>query len=125
MLKHVKCIKNRVTDRSQKVVVNGELSLYGNIFNAALQGSVRAPVLFIIFGSDLEVNIELFLIEFLDATKIDGVRSWSVGYSAFGHLCQRYSEGIAICDGAGGTSCPDKMQRPWSVLLSTAPLLNV
>lgn len=82
-------------------------------------------MLFIIFGSDLEVNIKLFLIKILDGTKIDGMRSWAVGYNALGHLCQRYSKGIDTCDEAGGTWCPVKMQRLWSFLLSTAPLLNV
>lgn len=83
---HVKCIKNWVTDRAQKVVVNRESSLNGNICNVTLQGSVRAPMLFIIFGSDLEVNIKLFLIKFVGGTKIDEVRMRAVGYSALGHL---------------------------------------
>lgn len=39
-------------------------------------------MLFIIFGSDMEVNIKLFLIKFLDDTKIDEVRGRAVGYSA-------------------------------------------
>lgn len=83
---HVKCIKNWVTDRSQKVVVNRESSLNGNIFNVALQGSVGAPMLFIIFGSDLEVNIKLFLIKFVGGTKIDEVGTRAGGCSALGHL---------------------------------------
>lgn len=83
---HVKCIKKRVTDRSQKVVVNRESSLNGNIFNVTLQGSVSAPMLFIIFGSDLEVNIKLFLIKFVGGIKTDAVRTRAVGYNALGHL---------------------------------------
>jgi len=83
---HVKSIKNQVTDRSQKVVVNRESSLNGNIFNVSLQGSGRAHVLFIIFGSDLEVNIKLFLVKFVGGTKTDEVRMRAVGYSAFSHL---------------------------------------
>lgn len=71
---HVKYIKNQVTDRAQKVVVNRESSLNGNIFNVTLQGSVRAPMLFITFGSDLEINMKLFLVKFVGGTKIDVVR---------------------------------------------------
>lgn len=83
---HVKCIKNQVTDRAKKVVVNRESSLNGNAFNVVLQGSVGAPVLFIIFGSDLKVNIKLFLTKFVGDMKIDEVRMRAVGCSAPGHL---------------------------------------
>lgn len=41
-------------------------------------------MLFIIFGSDTEVNIKLFLIKFLGDTKIDEVGMRAVGYSALG-----------------------------------------
>lgn len=41
-------------------------------------------MLFIIFGSDMEVNIKLFLIKFLGDIKIDEVRTRAVGYSALG-----------------------------------------
>lgn len=83
---HVKCIKNQVTDRAKKVVVNRESSLNGNAFNVVLQGSVGAPVLFIIFGSDLKVNIKLFLTKFVGDMKIDEVRMRAVGCSVPGHL---------------------------------------
>lgn len=41
-------------------------------------------MLFIIFGSDMEVNIKLFLIKFLGDTKIDEVRMRTVDYSVLG-----------------------------------------
>lgn len=83
---HVTCIKSQVTDRAQKVVVNRESSLNGNIFNVTLQGSVRGLILFIIFGSDLEVNKKIFLIKVVGDRKIDEVRTRAVGCSALGHL---------------------------------------
>lgn len=81
---HVKCIKSWVADRAQKVVVNRESSLNGNIFNVTLQGSVRGLIQFIIFGSDLEVNKKIFLIEVVSDRKIDEVRTRAVGCSVLG-----------------------------------------
>ena len=63
-------IKSFLTNRRQRVVVEGEISSYKNVLSGIPQGSVLGPLLFILFVNDLPqlVNSELFM--FADDIKL-------------------------------------------------------
>ena len=63
-------IHSFITNRKQKVVVNGQASEWAPVISGIPQGSVLGPVLFIIFINDLPDNISSNLLIFADDTKI-------------------------------------------------------
>ena len=64
-------IKSFLSDRCQRVVVNGKKSLPANIISGVPQGTVLGPALFIIFINDLEARIKHSNISFFaDDTRI-------------------------------------------------------
>ena len=62
-------IKNWLSDRKQKVVINGEESDTTKVTSSVPQGSVLGPVLFSIFINDLPENVECETYMFADDTK--------------------------------------------------------
>ena len=68
----VEWIKNFLSDRKQRVRVNGEFSGWADVLSGIPQGSILGPILFIIFINDLADicadNIKLFL--FADDAKM-------------------------------------------------------
>ena len=65
-------IKEFLTDRSQKVVIEGKSSDLANISSGIPQGSVLGPILFLIYINDLPDVILSFIKPFADDAKLFG-----------------------------------------------------
>jgi hypothetical protein len=63
-------IKNFLSGRRQRVVVNGKLSTWAEIFSGIPQGSVLGPILFVIFINDLPDDVTCTAKIFADDTKL-------------------------------------------------------
>ena len=59
-----------LTDRRQRVVVDGEVSNLKSVLSGVPQGSVLGPLLFLIYISDLDDNITSNVLKFADDTSV-------------------------------------------------------
>ena len=63
-------IQNWLSDREQRVVINGEASEWAHITSGVPQGSVLGPLLFIIYINDIDIGLTSKLAKFADDTKL-------------------------------------------------------
>ena len=63
-------LRNYLTDRKQRVVINGKESNWGDIKSGVPQGSVLGPLLFLVYINDLEEGIISSVKFFADDTSI-------------------------------------------------------
>ena len=65
-------IASWLTDRQQRVVLNGYKSPWICVLSGVLQGSVLGPLLFIIFVNDLDDGVMSRMLKFADDVKLIG-----------------------------------------------------
>ena len=63
-------IEQWLTDRRQRVVVDGEVSNWKSVLSGVPQGSVLGPILFLIYINDLDDSITSNILKFADDTKL-------------------------------------------------------
>ena len=63
-------IEQWLTDRRQRVVVDGEVSTWKLVLSGVPQGSVLGPILFLIYINDLDDSITSNVLKFADDTKL-------------------------------------------------------
>ena len=63
-------IEQWLTDRRQRVVVDGEVSNWKSVLSGVPKGSVLGPILFLIYINDLDDSITSNVLKFADDTKL-------------------------------------------------------
>ena len=66
-------LKDFLSDRLQRVVINGQLSTWENILAGVPQGSILGQLLFLTFINDLPLNVEFIVKIFADGTSLSSL----------------------------------------------------
>ena len=66
----LKLLENYLTDRQQRVVLNGRMSSWQNVYAGVPQGSVLGPLLFLIYINDLPDELTSMCKMFADDTSL-------------------------------------------------------
>ena len=67
----IKWVEEWLTGRKQRVVLNGQVSDWGEVVSSVVQGSCLGPCLFVIFINDIDLAVDAisFIIKFADESK--------------------------------------------------------
>ena len=63
-------IEQWLTDRRQRVVVDGEVSSWKSVLSGVPRGSVLGPILFFVFINDIEEGVTGKILKFAEGTKL-------------------------------------------------------
>jgi len=63
-------IGNWLSDRKQRVMLNGQISDWRNVLSGVPQGSVLGPLLFLIYINDIDESVGCKILKFAYDTKI-------------------------------------------------------
>ena len=63
-------IEQWLTDKRQRVVVDGKVSNWKSVLSGVPQGLLLGPLLFLIYINDLDENITSNVLKFADGTKV-------------------------------------------------------
>ena len=63
-------IEDWLTNRKQRVVINGEASEWADVTSGVPQGSVLGPLLFLIYINDIDIGLTSKIAKFADDTKL-------------------------------------------------------
>ena len=88
----LKWIESFLTNRKQRVKVNGEYSDYAPVTSGIPQGSILGPLLFIIFINDLPEGVSNFCKIFADDTKLFGTTDNHLSIQNDLNLLMKWSE---------------------------------
>ena len=66
----LKWLQDWLTDRKQRVVINGTSSEWQNVISGVPQGSVLGPILFLVYVNDIDEGLSCKISKFADDTKI-------------------------------------------------------
>ena len=69
-VKSLAWIKDWLSERKQRVCIQGERLSWRNVWNGVPQRSVLDPVLFLIFINDIDINVISSILKFADYTKV-------------------------------------------------------
>ena len=64
-----------LTDRRQRVIVEGEISNWKPVLSGVPQGSVLGPILFLIFINDLDDDLSSKVLKFADDTSVQNCKN--------------------------------------------------
>ena len=63
-------IESWLSNRYQRVVLDGYMSDWLPVLSGLLQGSVLGPILFIVYINDFDVNLNSYVLKFADDAKV-------------------------------------------------------